>query len=223
MSESVDVDHATVAKEWLETFAAFISLKEIDGILRIVCEDALWRDILALTWDIRTFDGATRIRQFLSDRLSISKMQRFKPKGPPVLQKPAPDLAWIVAMFEFENDVGLCSGVVRLVPTSDGKWRAYTIFTNLEDLKSYPELIGAHRSHEVLSSGDWVEKRQKETDSVENDPSVLIIGAGQSALALAARLKHMGVPTLMVDKEKRVGDSWRNRYENLALHFPVCE
>jgi cation diffusion facilitator CzcD-associated flavoprotein CzcO len=46
-------------------------------------------------------------------------------------------------------------------------------------------------------------------------------GAGQGGLALSARLKMLQVPTLTIDKVKRVGDSWRNRYSRLVLHDPV--
>lgn len=37
--------------------------------------------------------------------------------------------------------------------------------------------------------------------------------SGQSGLALAARLKALGVSALIVDKSPQVGDSWRQRYE----------
>lgn len=47
------------------------------------------------------------------------------------------------------------------------------------------------------------------------------IGAGQSGLTVAARLKMMNVDALVIDNEDRVGDSWRKRYHNLVLHDPV--
>jgi cation diffusion facilitator CzcD-associated flavoprotein CzcO len=36
---------------------------------------------------------------------------------------------------------------------------------------------------------------------------VLVIGAGHSGLEIAARLKYIGVPTLIVDRKSRVGDT----------------
>lgn len=50
---------------------------------------------------------------------------------------------------------------------------------------------------------------------------MLIIGGGQGGIALAARLKRQGVPTLVVDKANRPGDQWRGRYHSLSLHDPV--
>jgi cation diffusion facilitator CzcD-associated flavoprotein CzcO len=46
-------------------------------------------------------------------------------------------------------------------------------------------------------------------------------GAGQSGLASAARLKALGIKSLVVDREERVGDNWRTRYRHLVLHDPV--
>jgi len=41
-----------------------------------------------------------------------------------------------------------------------------------------------------------------------------------SGLMLAARLKALGVPTLLIEKSPIIGEIWRNRYEYLSLHFP---
>ena len=38
---------------------------------------------------------------------------------------------------------------------------------------------------------------------------------------LGARLKQLGVPTVIVEKNTKAGDSWRNRYRSLVLHDPV--
>ena len=52
---------------------------------------------------------------------------------------------------------------------------------------------------------------------------VLVVGGGQSGLEIAARLKLMGVPTLVCEKNERIGDNWRHRYAALCLHDVVCE
>ena len=52
-------------------------------------------------------------------------------------------------------------------------------------------------------------------------PYVLIIGGGQGGIALGARLRQLGVPTIIVDKHARPGDQWRSRYKSLCLHDPV--
>src|SRR5689334_9986 len=46
-------------------------------------------------------------------------------------------------------------------------------------------------------------------------------GAGQAGLTAAARLKMLGIETLAIDENDRVGDNWRKRYHQLVLHDPV--
>jgi phosphoglycerate dehydrogenase-like enzyme len=51
----------------------------------------------------------------------------------------------------------------------------------------------------MANHGAWEENRRQETEFSSNDPTVLVIGAGHSGLEIAARLKYIGVPTLIVD------------------------
>ncbi|MDN5932752.1 MAG: NAD(P)/FAD-dependent oxidoreductase, partial [Pseudonocardia sp.] len=50
---------------------------------------------------------------------------------------------------------------------------------------------------------------------------VVIGGGGQGGIALGARLRQLGVPTIIVERNERPGDSWRRRYKSLSLHDPV--
>ena len=50
---------------------------------------------------------------------------------------------------------------------------------------------------------------------------MLVVGGGQGGIALGARLRQLGVPTLVIDKHGRPGDQWRSRYKSLCLHDPV--
>ena len=49
----------------------------------------------------------------------------------------------------------------------------------------------------------------------------MIIGGGQGGIALGARLRQLGVPAIIIDRNPRPGDAWRNRYKSLCLHDPV--
>jgi putative flavoprotein involved in K+ transport len=49
----------------------------------------------------------------------------------------------------------------------------------------------------------------------------VVIGAGQAGLMVAAHLGRLGVDTLVVDQNARVGDNWRHRYDALCLHNPL--
>jgi len=125
-------------------------------------------------------------------------------------------------MFDFSTGVGKASGIARLVPTPSGEWKAHVVFTNLESLTGFPEKVGPFRNQNA-NHGRWESQRKKEIDFVDSDPVAIIIGGGQSGLEIAARLKVLDVPSLVLEQNPRIGDNWRNRYEALCLHDPVCE
>ena len=50
--------------------------------------------------------------------------------------------------------------------------------------------------------------------------SVVIIGAGQSGLTMGVKLKSAGIDYLILGKEQRLGDVWRQRYDSLQLFTP---
>jgi NAD(P)-binding Rossmann-like domain len=228
-SVPTDLDVRKVATEWFSLFSAAASSGDAQAFASLFVHDAFWRDILALTWDFRSFSGLPTIIQFLSDRLGTVHPTAFvlRDDASLALQQPFEDLAWISLMFDFETDVGIASGITRLVPTANGEWKACVVFTNLEDLKKFPERI-SHLRNDEMTHGMWAEDRKRQNEFITNDgkvqdPVVVIVGGGHCGLALAARLKSYDVPTLVVEKSERIGDSWRNRYDTLCLHSPVCE
>ena len=213
-------DATKVASEWLQKFAQKITENNVGGILSLLTEDSWWRDLLSMTWDLRTFQGTDKITQFLNDRLAQSQLKNFTLVSAHV-QDLYSDLAWVRAHFSFENNVGKCSGVARLVPVK-GEWKAHNVFTNLEELNGHPEASGPKRNFDP-NHGKWVEQRNREREFLNKDPEVLVVGGGQSGLEIGARLKLLGVPTLVCEKNKRIGDNWRHRYAALCLHDVVCE
>jgi putative flavoprotein involved in K+ transport len=49
---------------------------------------------------------------------------------------------------------------------------------------------------------------------------ILVIGAGQAGLAIGHALQAMGLRYELVDRNGRIGDSWRQRYDSLTLFTP---
>jgi putative flavoprotein involved in K+ transport len=49
---------------------------------------------------------------------------------------------------------------------------------------------------------------------------VLVIGGGQAGLAMGYHLKRAGFRFQIVERNPRLGDSWRNRYDSLVLFTP---
>lgn len=216
-----DLDASKIAADWFQAFTSKVEAADVDGVLSLFLEDSFWRDILSISWDFRTFYGKPKISTFLHDRLANANLKSFRLESAE-LHRPYPDVAWIQGLFKFENSVGGGDGVFRIVPTSTGEWKAHVVYTNLQSLTGHPEKIGALRNPHP-NHGKWVQERARELEFEDIEPHVIVIGGGQGGLDVAARLKFLDVPTLVVEKQPRIGDQWRGRYEALCLHDPVCE
>ena len=49
---------------------------------------------------------------------------------------------------------------------------------------------------------------------------IIVIGAGQAGLSMGHYLQQGGYNFVILDGEKRIGDTWRNRYDSLILFTP---
>ncbi|KAI6046378.1 FAD/NAD(P)-binding domain-containing protein, partial [Pisolithus marmoratus] len=216
-----NLDAQAIAKEWFLAFADDMGSGNYISVASLLVEDAFWRDMLALTWDFHTYEGRDAIQQFIADQLPKFLPSAFRIRNDLTrLHMPYEDIVYTQALFDFETTVGHASGIFRLVPLADGSWKAHTVFTNLEDLRGFPEKIGALRDHEQYHRR-WGESREREHAFLDEEPGVVIIGGGQSGLTVAARLKALGINALVVERNKCIGDNWRNRYPTLCLHSTV--
>jgi putative flavoprotein involved in K+ transport len=117
---------------------------------------------------------------------------------------------------------------VRLVPDPEapGLLRAWILVTALQSLKGHEER-GAKRKTTAddferdFGGENWQDKRDRARAYADRDPTVLVVGAGQAGLTIAARLGQLGVDTLVIDRQARVGDNWRHRYHSLTLHNEI--
>src|ERR671911_2287943 len=55
---------------------------------------------------------------------------------------------------------------------------------------------------------------------IGHDLDVLVIGGGQAGLATGFHLKQAGHRFQIVERNPRLGDNWRNRYDSLVLFTP---
>jgi hypothetical protein len=91
------------------------------------------------------------------------------------------DLQGVQLILTVSTDVGSGRGVAKLVKDeSDGLWKAFTLYTVLESLTGYEEMLGSQRPHGVTHGEDkgrrsWKDIRNAEQE-FEEDPTVLIIG-----------------------------------------------
>ncbi|SDI46123.1 MULTISPECIES: flavin-containing monooxygenase [Bradyrhizobium] len=222
-------DISVAADNWLAQFEEALA-KLDDGLLKaLFCQDSHWRDVLALSWNIQTINGADGILRELKAlaRKAAPRAFAIDPdrRAPRKVMRAGTNS--IEAIFKFETAVGRGSGILRLVPdATDGRLKAWTLLTELGELKGFEEQVGAQRPRGSAYSRDfrgpnWLDLRNASSAYADHAPTVLVIGGGQSGLSIAARLKQLNVDTLIVDREKRIGDNWRKRYHALTLHNQV--
>ncbi len=217
MSETTPTPEST-ATAWLGDFARALDARDLEALQALFHEDCYWRDLLTFTWNIATMEGWPEIRAMLD-----ASLERTAPAGWR-LEGAATETAGVVeAWLAFTTAVATGTGHLRL---RDG--RAWTLFTAMEDLQDHEEPRGPRRPLGTIHTASraretWHERRERETAALgrEVQPHVVIIGGGQGGMALGARLKQLGVPALILEKNARPGDSWRNRYRSLVLHDPV--
>jgi Pyridine nucleotide-disulphide oxidoreductase len=221
---------STIVDHWLAEFEK--ALAEPDDVLlkSLFHPDSHWRDVLALTWHISTVNGLDAILRELKAHIARARPTGFRTDP----QRTAPRHVTragtnaIEAIFRFETAEGRCSGVLRLTPDANegNTLRAWTLLTALDEIKGFEEQIGKSRPRGESYSRNfrgpnWLDLRKSAAEYVDRDPVVLVVGGGQAGLSIAARLAQLQVDTLIVDREQRVGDNWRNRYHALTLHNQV--
>ncbi|CAI7673891.1 unnamed protein product [Penicillium manginii] len=221
-----------IAQQWLTDLQVQLARPESINLASLFHEESWWRDMLALDWDMRTIHTATEIEAFLRKRQGPSVLSNFrlqnKGQFKPSWNKVVDGLSWVSSMFFFETAVGSGSGMLRLTQSTEGRWKAYAIYTSLQELKGAEEPLGKRRPEGTtesmpggLEGGTWIERRQRQQDFLDEDPTVLVIGAGQAGLNMGARLQNLGLSCLLIDKHERIGDNWRKRYRTLVTHDPA--
>ncbi|MFZ1173667.1 MAG: NAD(P)/FAD-dependent oxidoreductase [Bradyrhizobium sp.] len=223
-------DISIAAESWLAEFERALEHPDSHTLRPLFHPDSFWRDVLALSWNLQTLNGADAILNelpVLAGRTAPSGFKIDVERAPPRRVKRA-GTDTIEAIFKFETIQGRGHGIIRLIPdTHDGHTlKAWTLFTALEELKEFEETIGSARPRGQSYSRDfrgpnWLDQREASAAYADRDPTVLVVGGGQAGLSIAARCKQLSIDTLIVDRGSRVGDNWRKRYHALTLHNQV--
>ena len=222
MNIAVDTPLQTPTEQlaaWVDSLGERLAQRDLDGALELFAEDCYWRDLLLFSWNLVTLEGKPAIREMLEARLEQTRPEQWQLEGEATLADGVLE-GWI----SLQTDTARGKGYVRL---KDGL--CWTLLTSMRELKGHEEPsgrrrpLGASHGHGHPDKRNWLERRRDEEASlgITTQPYCLIVGGGQGGLGLAARLKRLGVPTLIVDKAERPGDQWRNRYKSLCLHDPV--
>lgn len=216
----LDTSPATKIDTALAKLGKALESGNIEAAVNLFQAECYWRDLVTFTWNLKTLEGHGEIRSMLTRQLAA-----IKPSGFVQDSKEAASEAGGVTegWFEFETGTARGYGHIRL---KDGL--IWTLLTTMSELKGHEEPkgfrrpMGAEHGHD-RNRKTWKEKREAETAELgySVQPYVVIVGGGQGGIALGARLRQLGVPAIIIEKNERPGDSWRKRYKSLCLHDPV--
>ncbi len=206
-----------VVQQWLDSLNKALKSGDAKATASLFEKDGFWRDLVSFTWNIKTMEGQSEIEKM------VAACNKVNPSHWAIEEEPTESDGITESWLTFETEVGRCRGHVRL---RDGK--AFTLLTTLVELKGHEEPSGPTRpagvEHGVEKNRKtWLEIRHEEqgTLGIDHQPYCLIIGGGQGGIALGARMRMLNVPTIIIEKNERPGDSWRKRYKSLCLHDPV--
>jgi putative flavoprotein involved in K+ transport len=206
------------ATGWLNDFETALKSGNTDAVTALFDDDCYWRDLVSFTWNIKTLEGKAQIADMLNATLAQVKPSNWK-----LAEEATGDEAMTEAWITFDTAVSRGKGQLRL---KNGK--CWTLLTTMVELKGHEEKKGPERIKGVEHGAkknreNWAEMREREAKELgyKKQPYCVIIGGGQGGIGLGARMRRLGVPTIIIEKNKRAGDSWRKRYKSLCLHDPV--
>ncbi|OHE97143.1 hypothetical protein CORC01_07584 [Colletotrichum orchidophilum] len=218
---SLDGDKPTkIALDLIKEFNA--ALKANDAAAVESCffaEQAYWKDQLAFTYHLRTFQQAGVIASNLIETKCLRGLDQFRLDGVASFAPVTPSLQFIDCNFTFQtvSPAAICHGKLLLLPIKSHRrnvdsvtWKIWLLSTRLVDYTFHPENLSLLRGPA---------KQLGILDQLETD--VIIIGGGNSAVSVAARLKALGVESVMLDRNPTPGDNWALRYHAMKFHIPT--
>jgi putative flavoprotein involved in K+ transport len=210
------------AAHWVADFAAAVAAGSEPDLEPLFADQATWRDFMALAWDFTHSIGRDELIPRVIQLVKEAEATGFTINDtvPPAFSGDS-----IAAFFDFTSKDRVARGYVLLVPEGSS-YVASMVQTQVISLQDHPERVRHNRPEGkvygvVPNRTRWTSDRQKQAAFEDSDPAVLVLGAGHNGLSIAARLGALDVPTLVIEKEARIGDTWRKRYASLALHSTV--
>ncbi len=223
------MEHATVATRvaaWTEELERAIAAQDRAAFGALLGDPCYWRDLVALTWDTQQVYGERAIVEGFLPAAQDRQVHNFRLDTERPEPKAVGDGDTIEYFLTFETRIGRCRAFVtgRLDDESATGFRAKLISTDMAEMfleKPQQSQKMERYGYDPAYPGEtWAQARER-LQANASDPEVLVVGCGEWGASIAAELDRVGVPNLVVDAGKRGGESWRKRYDSLALHTPL--
>ncbi|KAF9058670.1 hypothetical protein BDP27DRAFT_1386030 [Rhodocollybia butyracea] len=186
------MDFTQIASAWLTKFSHSLEQQDAASCASLFHSHGWLRDYLNANIKSTTISG-----------LEVTSDGSFKPSPGEMPE------SGIFLVLRFSTAIASGRGIF----TVEGRLR---FFISLDSLKGH-EPRGPEEGVYHGTATYWSEVREERRRTIEGEP---VVGAGQNGLQVAARFKQMGIPTLVIEKNERIGDHWRRRYPCLTLHTP---
>ncbi|EEP78161.1 predicted protein [Uncinocarpus reesii 1704] len=197
---ALDIKHGLRLIRWLNIFTIKLrtatSWEDLSDLFTSNCR---WSDLLSHSSRFCKLSGLHDVAKFILQDVRQSKPRGFclLPGVHRISYAENPELITARAVWNTTN--GECSAAITFVITPTGQCKALSVVMQLEALpRNRPRAV------KCLSVGYHA----------------VVVGGGLAGLSTAARLGDLGMKVLVVEKDSRVGGSWRNRYTNLKLNTP---
>src|SRR5258708_1712537 len=196
-------DISIAAENWLAQFESALAASN-HNLKSLFHPDSYWRDVLALSWNLQTINGADAILRELKARAGSAAPTGFRidPDRAAPRRVTRAGTTAIEAIFTFETAQGRGSGILRLIPDAgdDNRLKAWTLLTALDELKGFEEPLGKSRPRGQSYSRDfrgpnWLDLRKAAAEYAERDPDVLVVGGGHARPPGAARAQQPPIDT----------------------------
>ena len=217
MTEQQTTTATERATAWFGALEAALTAQDVAAAADLAATESYWRDLVAFSWNLVTVEHREGVSELLESTARATAARSFA-----LSEEATEEDGVITAWFTFETAVGRGRGLARLV-TESGEDRAWTFLTTLYELKGHEEPRGEYRPKGAEHGVDpqrlsWKEKREAEDAAmgVSTQPYVLVVGGGQGGIALGARLRQLGVPSLVLDRNELMSTRMRFSEEQLA-------
>lgn len=170
---------------WLADFEKALSSSDMAALGGLFRPDAHWRDLVALTWRVRTVSGSSSLIKEITSHGHAAGARGFEidPRRTPPRSVTRAGTNAIEAIFRFETDRVRGQGVLRLIPEGE-VCKCWTLLTAVDEIKGFEESVGRRRPRGEAYSRDfggpnWLDLRKQSIAYADRDPLVLVVAAGR--------------------------------------------